>query len=100
MNEENGKIVHEDKYRKFLAGRKLKINTIDSYVSRLHGVSEKMGKPVSPRLFSGDFTPQGLKLAWAGINLDIQQHYTPRALNDCKSNFKRYWEMLVAEGIR
>ena len=91
-------IVYENEYRRFLATvRKLQDNTIDSFVVRLESVSQKIGKPISPQLFNGDFTPNGFHNAWNLIAPTVAPHFQhPRTLGDCKSNFKRYWEMLCA----
>ena len=94
-------IVHEDKYRQFLADdRGLQGNTIDTYVGKLNGVSEKIGQPISPELFGGNFARDEFRAVWGRILPKIQSHYSEGTLNDCKSNLKRYWEMLVAKGIR
>ena len=95
-------IVRENEYRQFLANNNVGRNdrvpgrTINSYVSRLNGISEKIGKSISPQLFDGNFNVQGFRDAWARIEAVVHNDYTPNALRDCKSNFKRYWEMLCA----
>lgn len=96
-------IVYEKEYRDYLHERGVGHTdrvpgwTIDSYVSRLNGISEKIEQDISPLLFNGNFTEQGFLAAWNRIEVVVEYHYKPRPLGNCKSNFKRYWEMLNAK---
>ena len=88
-------IQYESEYRRFLEKHGLQDVSVKCYVYRLKDIAEKTGKKISPRLFKGDFSPDGFLAAWAKIEPCIQ-HYTRDRISRRKSNFKWYWKMLCA----